>query len=186
MPLLSLPDLHLTLEPGGAARATGPGAPRLWARLAETPASTEEALPIHYKGEDIARWTPARRRAAGLLALFARPRAPDGLTLPQLLRASCGVNPPRGLRRTLRERAALLGVPEDLLDAPLADARWAPFGAAAEWLQAAVLEPALVVSAAPADAGALAASAALRAQGAAIVFAGGGAAPDDAVLLELP
>jgi Fe-S cluster assembly ATPase SufC len=187
MPLLVLPDLDLALEPGDAVSVSGGGTARLWARLAGVAGVPDSVpAPILYKGEDIAAWAPARRRAAGLLALFPRPQAPAGLTLPQLLRAAAGQTTLRALRRTLRAQAEVLAIPEELLDAPLDDARWQPFGAQAEWLQAAVLKPALAVCAAPAGPGALTVAAALRRAGAAVILAGGGEVPDDARPWVLP
>jgi Fe-S cluster assembly ATPase SufC len=141
-PLLSVPDLGLSIGPGESAAVVGPGAQALWRRLAG--AADRPRGPVLYKGEDISGWDAARRRQAGILALFERPRVTAGMTLAGLLRASAG----RGLRASLRLSAERLRVPEALLDAPLDDPRWAPLAAEAEWLQAAVLSPALVVAAA--------------------------------------
>ena len=140
MPLLEVPDLPLVVEPGSVVVSKGGGV--LWARLAGAPSTS--ARPVLYKGTDIASWSPAQRRAAGILPLFGRPHAPRGMTLAELVRISgC---PPAGLRTVLRARAQDLGLPEGLLDKPLDDDAWDEYGSQAEWLQAVMTRPELVVA----------------------------------------
>ena len=136
MALLAFPDLGIGVDAGQVLPLKSHGAREAWSR-----AAGEKPGPIFYKGNDIVSWTPARRFAEGLLVLFPKPEAPEGFTLGQLLR--CG-KPLAGLRAALREEANFMGLPAELLDAPLEDPRL-------EWLQALVLKPVCVVAAADAE-----------------------------------
>lgn len=184
MSLLELSDIPLSLESARVLSVFGAGAPALWARLSGAVGSV--AGPLLYKGGDASSWPPARRHAAGLLALFPAPQTPLGLTLPQLLRWSSRAEPLRELRRALRESAQALEIPVDILELPLDDARWRPLAARAEWLQAACLKPALVVSAAPTDALTCLLVGRLAVAGTAVLLTADGPAPPGAARLELP
>ncbi len=182
--LIEVPDLKLQVDAGEILAVGGAAAPALWARLAGEPGRPPGQ--VLYKGKDISAWPPAQRRAEGLLALFSGPQVPEGLTLMQLLRLSASGEAFRRLRESASTYAEKLGVDSDWLDIPLSDPRWKPMAARAEWIQAACLRPALIVSAAATDKETSALAQALANEGAALILTGPGSVFPRARRCQLP